>query len=220
MKSKDFFAKLFGRFLWGNILAMGVVVVLVCVGVWYGLDVYTHHGEEIPVPNVLRMDAAKAQRLLEQDGLRIAVSDSGYNKMLPPDCVLAQNPSYGAKVKSGHVVYVTVNSAQSPTLAIPDVVDNSSVREASARLRALGFRLLDPKYVTGEKDWVYGIECGGRRVSAGERVSIESPLTLVVGGGTYDSEDEDISYTDPELDMGEAGDVDDFEEVTVPQGME
>ena len=60
---------------------------------------------------------------------------------------------------------MTVNSPSSPTFAIPDIVDNSSVREAEAKLTAMGFRLLPAQQVEGEKDWVYGIICRGRRVS-------------------------------------------------------
>ena len=140
------------------------------------------------------------------------VSDSGYNKKLAANCILAQSPGPGMFVKEGHVVYVTVNSPSSPTFAIPDVVDNSSFREAEAKLMALGFKLLPPQYVSGEKDWVYGILCRGRRVSTGDYVSIETPLTLLVGSGQYDT-DEDI-YIEPEYRrMLPNGDKDEFEEV-------
>ena len=71
-----------------------------------------------------------ARTMIEDDGLNIMVSDSGYNKKLPADCILAQNPGPGTMVKQGHTVYVTVNSPSSPSFAIPDVVDNCSYREA------------------------------------------------------------------------------------------
>ena len=92
------------------------------------------------------------------------------------------------------------------------MVDNSSYREAEAKLTALGFKLLPPQYVSGEKDWVYGILCKGRRVSTGDHVSIEAPLTLMIGSGEYDS-DEDVDYIEPEYRMMRGDDVDEFEEV-------
>jgi len=144
--------------------------------------------------------------------LNIVVSDSGYNKRLPANCILSQNPGAGTMVKSGHTIYVTVNSPSSPSFAIPDVVDNSSYREAEARLMALGFKLTPPQLVDGEKDWVYGILCRGRRVSSGDHVSIEDPLTLIIGSGSYES-DEDIDYVEPEYQMMQSGDVDEFEEL-------
>ncbi|SEV93546.1 PASTA domain-containing protein [Prevotella sp. khp7] len=213
MKAKDFFGKFCSKFLLGHLLAMLLVVIALAIGVKYGLDWYTHHGEGIEVAKVEGMLYKDAYSLMTEDGLNIVVSDSGYNKQLPADCILSQNPGPGTKVKSGHTVYVTVNSPSSPSFAIPDVVDNSSYREAEAKLMALGFKLLPPKLVEGEKDWVYGILCRGRRVSTGDHVSIESPLTLMIGSGTYDS-DEEIDYIEPEYQLMLNGDVDDFEEVT------
>ena len=213
MKAKDLFGKFCSKFLLGHLLAMLLVVIALVIGVKYGLDWYTHHGEGIEVAKVEGMLYKNAYSLMTEDGLNIVVSDSGYNKQLPADCILSQNPGPGTKVKSGHTIYVTVNSPSSPSFAIPDVVDNSSYREAEAKLMALGFKLLPPKLVEGEKDWVYGILCRGRRVSTGDHVSIESPLTLMIGSGTYDS-DEEIDYIEPEYQLMLNGDVDDFEEVT------
>ena len=193
MKAKEFFGKFASKFLWGNLLAMVLVVIALCIGVNYGLKLYTHHGEGIKVPKIEGMLYRNALTMIEADGLNIMVSDSGYNKRLPADCILAQTPGPGTTVKQGHVIYVTVNSSASPSFPIPDIVDNSSYREAEAKLTAMGFRLLPPKYVVGEKDWVYGIVSRGRRISTGDVVSIGSPLTLLVGNGHYGG-DEEIDY--------------------------
>ena len=213
MKTKEFFGKFCSKFLIGNLIAMILVIIVLAVGVNYGLDWYTHHGEEIKVPNIEGMEISKARAMLEEKGLIVVVTDSGYNKRLPSDCVLAQNPSPGLMVKTGHTIYVIVNSASSPTVAIPDVVDNCSYREAEAKLVSLGFKVLPPQYVTGEKDWVYGVSVNGRRVSSGERVSIEQPLTLLVGSGQYGMDD--VSVVEPEMEIPEGGgdDVDEFVEV-------
>ena len=214
MNIKESLGKVFDRFVVINLSAMLVVIILLCLGVGFGLDLYTHHGEDITVPNLKGMDIDKAERQINQMGLSIVVSDSGYNKTFPADCILAQTPGRGQKVKEGHVVYVTVNSPLSPTFTIPDIVDNSSLREAEAKLTAMGFRLSPPRRVTGEKDWVYGILCRGRRISNGDRVPIDYPLTLMVGSGAYDDADS-IDYVDSNysIDVIEGG-VDDFEEVT------
>ena len=212
MEAKDFFGKIFSKFLLGNLLAMVLVVIALMVGVKYGLDWYTHHGEGIKVPKVEGMLFSNARTILVDEGLNVIVSDSGYNKQLPADCILAQNPGEGTMVKSGHTVYLTVNSPSSPTIAIPDVVDNSSYREAEAKLMALGFKLLPPQVIAGEKDWVYGILCRGRRVSTGDHVSIETPLTLIIGSGQYELDDE-VDYVEPEYQTPQNNDVDEFEEV-------
>ena len=206
MEAKEFFGKFASGFLWGNILAMVLVVVALAFGVKYGLDVYTRHGEGIEVPKVEGMVYQNARALMEERGLYLVVTDSGYNKRLPANSILVQNPGPGMKVKQGHTIYVTVNSPSSPSFAIPDLVDNSSFREAEAKLTAIGF-------VEGEKDWVYGILCRGRRVSTGDRISIDSPLTLLVGNGHYGAEEE-IDYIGSEAQpMQEEGETDEFEEI-------
>jgi beta-lactam-binding protein with PASTA domain len=214
MTTKQFFGKLLGGYLWGNLLAMLLVIVALCFGVKYGLEIYTHHGEGIKVPKVEGMYYSKAALLLESDGLRIVVSDSGYNKRLPADCILAQTPGAGSSVKQGHIIYVTVNSPSSPSFPIPDIVDNSSYREAEAKLMAMGFQVLPPKRVPGEKDWVYGIVSRGRRVGTGDMISTGAPLTLLIGNGQY-GEDEDIDYAVPDMDAitPDNGDIDEFVEV-------
>ena len=92
MKAKDFFGKLFSRYLLLHLAAMAVVVALLCVGVKYGLEVYTHHGEGIDVPDVKGMSYDRARLLIEERGLTIVVSDSGYNKRLPADCIRRRLP--------------------------------------------------------------------------------------------------------------------------------
>ena len=82
---------------------------------------------------------------------------------------------------------------------------------------ALGFKLLDPKIVTGEKDWVYGILCRGRRISAGDRVSIDLPLTLMIGNGEYEDIGPDIQYSEPNEYLSGQSTTDDFQEVTGPE---
>ncbi len=210
-----------------NLLGMLVVIILLCWIVKFGLAIYTHHGEGISVPELKGMSYHRARLLLEENGLNIVVSDSGYVKTIPADCILAQTPGFGSKVKSGHTIYVTVNSPSSPTFAIPDIVDNSSYREAEAKLMAMGFRLTAPQKVVGEKDWVYGILCRGRRVSNGDRVPIDYPLTLMIGTGNYDEEDVALDeFVDPtyeanptdEMNTTETGqpEVDEFVEVKAP----
>jgi|GEM_PF-85601 len=197
MKVTTFLKKIFSPYLWLNFIAMAALIVLLAWGVKNGLDLYTHHGESIQVPNVVGKKFEDARKLLDAKDLVIEVVDSGYNKKKPADCVLAQYPDPSNVVKPGHVIYVTINSASSPTIVLPDVVDNSSFREAEARLSSMGFKLLQPQLVHGEKDWVYGIVCRGKKVHAGDRIPVDQGLTLQIGDGTFDGATMDVDYTDP-----------------------
>ena len=48
---RSFFKKLTSPMVWGNILAMVIVIVLLMVGLIWWLGEYTHHGEGISVPD-------------------------------------------------------------------------------------------------------------------------------------------------------------------------
>lgn len=72
--------KIASQYVLLNLFAMAVVVVLFCVCVKYGLDIYTHHGEGIDVPELKGMTYHKARLLLEEEGLNIVVSDSGFQR--------------------------------------------------------------------------------------------------------------------------------------------
>lgn len=217
MTTKEFISKFCSSYVWGNIWAMILVVFLLGLGVKYGIIFYTHHGETIVVPDLTHKSYSDADAEMEKLGLKIAVSDTGYVRTLPPDCILEQSIPAGQRVKSNHIIYVTINASSSPTIAIPDIIDNSSLREAQARLTAIGFRLTAPEYVSGEKDWVYGIKADGKNVVAGQRVPVDKQLTIVVGDGKL-SRDAQIEYVDPDVPsedvMLDDGDEDNFEEIT------
>lgn len=237
MKTKDFFGKIFSLRLWANFLAMFLVVVLLCWGVKMGIDIYTHHGEKIKIPDVRHKLFADAEHILNDRGLQIVVSDTGYVKTLPPDCILEQSPEAGREVKSGRVVYVVINSSSSPMLTIPDIIDNCSYREARAKLMAMGFKVGPMEFIPGEKDWVYGLKSKGKSLRNGQKVSVNDVLVLQVGDGMRDMNDS-IIYADPDFyydgsadstmhhDMADpsvqgvqtqGGDVDEFEVVTGPE---
>jgi len=197
MTGKEFKQKMLSPILWGNLLAMALVTVLLIVGVWIGLGRYTHHGEEIIVPDVEGKLIGDVEYTLEMAGLQAVVVDSTYDRRRPSGAIMVQLPKAGSKVKSGREIYLTINSRESPTVSLPDIADNCSLREAQDRLRQLGFRVGPVEYTNGDKDWVYGVRCQGRTVMAGQRVPTDAVITLIVGSGA--SEEEDIfDYDDEE----------------------
>ena len=108
-----------------------------------------------------------AIRKLQSLGLEGEVTDTGYVERLPAGAVLEQSIRPGEKVKPGRQLTLTINAAEPRKVALPDVADNCSRREAEDRLRTLGFRLGAPEYIVGDPDWVYGVKVNGREVAAG-----------------------------------------------------
>lgn len=184
MTIKEFFSFKANKYFWVNIIAMIVVVSLVIFIVLKGLDVYTRHGEAVVVPDVKGMTCNEAEMLFRNHGLTCVVSDSSYVKNKPAGIILELNPSAGQKVKEGRTVYLTINTLDIPLRSIPDVADNSSVRQAQAKVLASGFKLNENQIVPGEKDWVYGVKYQGRQLMTGDKVPMGATLTLMVGDGS------------------------------------
>ncbi len=183
MTISEFFKKIFSRTLFGNCLGIVVVTIVLALASLLFINIYTHHGREVSVPNICGMDQSVAQRKLEALGLRMEVTDTGYVYNAAPFSVLEQNLKPGEKVKPGRIILITINADGPRQIALPDIADNCSRREAEDKLRVLGFKLGATEYVQGDPDWVYGIKVNGKNVMAGTRVSVNSPITLVVGSG-------------------------------------
>ena len=78
-----------------------------------------------------------------------------------------------------------------PLRLVPDVADNSSVRQAQAKILAAGFKLSENELISGEKDWVYGVKYKGRQLNMGDKVPVGATLTLLVGDGETQVQDSD-----------------------------
>lgn len=217
MSPSEFINKFRSRYLWGNIFAMIAVIAVLIAAVWIGLNIYTKHGEAIAIPDVRHKSMTEARRILEENGLNVEVTDTGYVKGLAADCVLEQNPASGEMVKSGHTVSLIVNASSTPTITLPDIIQNSSLREATAKLKAMGFKVGPPNFVEGEKDWIYGVTVDGRQVASGDHISVNKTVVLQVGNGLM-AESDSVHYVDYYMDRADEqtennGDVDDFVEV-------
>ena len=125
MTGKEFKEKMLSPILWGNLLVMALVAVALAIGVWIWLGKYTHHGEEIIVPNVEGKLIGDVEYTLEMLELKAIVVDSTYDHSQPSGAIMAQLPKAGSKVKSGREIYLTINSRSRPPylyLTLPTTV--------------------------------------------------------------------------------------------------
>ena len=191
MALETFRKKLFGPVVYWNLIAMVLIGLGLCIGLWVWMLQYTMHGEGVDVPDVKGMTISDARYALEKLELVAVVVDSAYVREQPAGIVLEQTPGLGSRVKSGREIYLTINQKQTPTNTIPDIAGNCSRREAEARLRALGFKIGPMEFVPGDPDWVIALKVNGREVYAGERVPCDAPVVLVIGNSNMDNEDEE-----------------------------
>ena len=180
---KDFFSFKRNRFFWLNLITMIIVIIGVVWGSLQWLDNYTLHGQSVIVPNVKGLPLQQAENEINKQRLKAIAIDSNYVKGMPAGAVLEQSPEGFSKVKEGRTIYLTINTADVPKIIIPDLIDNSSFRQADARLRAMGFKMTEPEVIEGEKNWVYGIKYQDKLLISGDRIPREAVLTLCIGSG-------------------------------------
>lgn len=195
MTIKEFFSFKKNRFFWGNLLAIIAVACLLVFAVLNFLDSYTRHGQAIVVPDAKGKTITEAKALFADKNLLCVVSDSLYVKEKPAGSVLDHVPPSGQKVKDGRVIYLTINTLSVPLQLVPDLADNSSLRQAQARILASGFKLTEEVLIKGEKDWVYEVKYGERSLEAGDKVPVGATLTLVVGDGEEETLEADSLST-------------------------
>lgn len=215
MTIREFFSFKTNNFFWLNIAAMIIAAAVMMFGALKWIDVYTHHGESVLVPDVKGMSVEEATKMFRNHGLECSVSDTRYVKDKAAGIVLELKPGAGEKVKEGRIIYLTVNTQEVPLRAVPDVADNSSLRQAQAKLMSAGFKLNEAELVNGEKDWVYGVKYQGRQLTAGEKIPMGASLTLMVGDGEdspseTDSLNVDTDEETPEISESPAQDNDWF----------
>lgn len=162
---------------------MCAVVLIICYFVFSWLDSYTLHGQTIDVPRVCGKHIDDAAELLRSNNLNFEIIDYKYKKGAGENEVIEQLPTPGAKVKKGRNIQLTLNSSNEPMQPLPDIVDNCSLREAEARLRAAGFSLTEGIKIPGETDWVYSVLMGNDTLKNGSKVPMGATLTLIVGNG-------------------------------------
>lgn len=179
-----------------NILLILIFAFVIPILVLQCLDDYTHHGEKISVPDICGMQLEDAVELLRKNKLDFEIVDHKFMKGAKENEVIEQRPKAHSNVKSGRKILLTMSSANEPTLALPEIIDNCSLREAEARLRAAGFKLTPNVEVPGEKDWVYSLLMGGDTLRNGMQIPMGSTVTLVIGSGL----DEETENEEPIID--------------------
>ena len=183
-----FIKKIFSPLVMLNCWGMILVVVLFFFGTLAFIDFYTLHGEEVEVPKLTGVSEQIAYSKLKALGLKAEVRDTGYVHKAAPFEVLEQSIKPGTKIKPGRTIYLTINSNGSKRIELPDLADNCSRREAEDKLKTLGFKLGATEFIIGDPDWVYEVKVNGKTVKAGTRISVDLPITLVVGKGGLEDE--------------------------------
>ena len=154
-----------------NIGLGGVFVAVLITLTYFGLDYYTRHGDGIIVPSVIKMKPFEAEEKLSSLDLRMKIIDTVYIDNMKPGVIVEQLPSADEDVKTGRVIYVTVNATSRPRVSMPKLTD-CSLNLAKALIKNAGLVLgtVSKEYAEYGNNLVTGQRVGGRSIEAGEKV--------------------------------------------------
>ncbi len=174
IKSKVFFKQL------GLVLVIGVGIVIFLV-LW--LNIYTHHGQSRPVPELRGLTLKEAKNLTVKNKMRFNVIDSVYTAFVPRGCVAEQVPMPGHRVKKGRTINVTINAFNPEMVAVPDLVGLPR-RQALALIETSGLQIGQLNYVSDlTVDFVLKQTIHGQEAVAGDSVQKGMVIDLVLGRG-------------------------------------
>lgn len=183
MDFKTFWKKSNFAFVLKMILLAIVVGALLVAGVLFWLDKYTHHGDEVVVPDVVNTYVEEAAILAQSEGLHLQVVDTTYNRKFKLGSIVEQKPVAYSNTKRGGDLYVIINAKSVRQIPLPDLRD-ISFRQAEATLRTVGLALGEVTYQASEyKNLVLDVQKDGESVEPGRRFPEGTAIDLVVGLG-------------------------------------
>lgn len=171
---------MFKNWVYNILLGLGAMALIGwLIFVW--ISWYTHHNKAIEVPNMLGMEFEKAAEQLEDAGLRYEITDSVYNPEKRKNAITEQDPEPGFKVKPNRIIYLIVNSRNTPKIKMPGLVDRSYTL-ARAVLKSSGLIIGNVEFTYNEtaNNLVVKQLYKGRDIKAGDLIEKGSTVDLVV----------------------------------------
>ncbi|MBD3292094.1 MAG: PASTA domain-containing protein, partial [Armatimonadia bacterium] len=151
-----------------TVLTVALLGAAVAGGVLWFLDQLP---EELPVPNVVGMERAKAEEELEAAGLELGRVRSVYREEVEPGHVAETSPPSGMTVREGREVTLVV-SMGAARVKVPRLV-GLKLDEADSVLEKKGLRLVDGGKMRSnmpEGEIVQQDPPPGRKIAQGQRV--------------------------------------------------
>lgn len=181
----------FLKFLTGKVFLKNIAIYLLSLGViiWFllsYLNVYTHHGESINVPDFKGLPITKLDEIAVKSHVRYLIVDSVFDAKIARGIVLKQEPEFNAQVKEGREVYLYVSASLPPEIIMPKLVDRS-LRQAITMIFSHGFKLGKIDFVADEcRNCVLEQRVNGKIVPAGKIVAKGGVVDLTAGRGLKD----------------------------------
>ena len=177
MTAKEFF----GNWIVKNVLRAVALILALMIAAQMCLTCITRHNDVNSVPDFTGLTVTHAQKKARKANVRIEVTDSIFVKRMHKGIVVRQNPEAGTAVKDGRLIRLTINAMSAKQIPMPNLV-GYSLRSAQAELISRGLELRKLIYVRDmATNNVLRQIYENREIRAGEMISSESEISLVLG---------------------------------------
>lgn len=212
---------------WKQIALMILIVVILTVVALYSLKFFTHHGQQIRVPDMSGYTLEELQMLEEQYAFRFVIRDSVFDLSQRPGAVVSHTPKPGDIVKRRRTFYVVTAAFERPRIQMPNLIDLSH-RQVLSLLETYGLQAGKVTYVPSVAGGaVLGQFYAGEAIEAGmpipqgARVDLEIGVSDKIKGPRYkvrrDEADSTQTVGDSALtDAGAVAEMEDFPEEDLP----
>jgi eukaryotic-like serine/threonine-protein kinase len=171
---------------------LGVVAVLFILGwaILLLLNVYTHHGKYLSVPDFAGMSIDQVTSNPEYKDYEFVVVDSIFDAGKTKGTVLRQDPYPASKVKKNRKIYLTIVSFFPEKTSMPDL-KYLTFRQAISTLESVGLKVGKISYIrTFDEDAVQQQFYQGEVITAGTKLDKGTSIDLTVGMGSKGQEEE------------------------------
>jgi eukaryotic-like serine/threonine-protein kinase len=173
LKSRTFFIHLG--------LATATIGIILLLS-FFSINLYTHHGEAISVPDFSGLTFEQAKRLADDKDFKVEISDSVHFQDKEKGTVVSQVPEPNNKVKTGRTIYLIVNGMEPEMVQMPDLT-GISIRQATADAELFGLKIGRLSYVPDISTTVLEQKYKGKIIAPNAPVIKGASIDLVVGKG-------------------------------------
>ncbi len=172
------------RFIY-HLLGIAAFVIIVIFGVLQWLKIYTHHGQQLEMPDYIDVPFDEAQKDAKSKSFELIVNDSVHIVGVPGGIIRLQNPPGGSLVKQNRKVYVTVTKYTADKIDLADLYEiygaNYDLKSAEMRGRGLNTVVMSRRYDAAEnvilEVWYRGERIIGREAPP-EQLLVDKGSTL------------------------------------------
>ena len=193
-----FFAFLRNHRIISNLLMMFVILIILFIALNVWLRSYTRHDDLTLLPSVKYLSVEEAADIFKRHNLKYEIIDSVFNDRATPGMIVEQVPAADTKVKEERTIYLTINAYSPKSAKIPTII-NTSIRQAEAQLKSVGFKnieiMLKPSPYKG---LVLDVKHDGKSIAENEKIPTSSRITLIVGEGEQAAENDSVNEIDNE----------------------